>query len=103
MLLKMLYISNLNFIFQEAIFKTVTVIPSLGLERHITTMYEELVEEFDFKKSQANQSEYKDQKIALLSSEVAKVAVDAKKNETVSNHVLYGGSGVFFIYFGVFF
>jgi hypothetical protein len=52
-----------------------------GLERHITTMYEELVEEFDLKKEKEVTMEQKDQKIALLASELAKCRRAGKFNE----------------------
>ena len=43
-----------------------------GLERHISTMYEELVEEFDEKKQTTMLSSMKDQKVALLTQDLAK-------------------------------
>jgi hypothetical protein len=52
-----------------------------GLERHITTMYEELVEEFDQKKDKEAVMELKDQKIALLAQELSKVRRAGKFNE----------------------
>jgi hypothetical protein len=44
-----------------------------GLENHISIMYEELVDEFEFKKSATNVLETKDQKISMLSGEVLKL------------------------------
>lgn len=52
-----------------------------GLERHIATMYEELVEEFDLKKSAVNQAEQREQKVALLSAELKQSRSDCKRLE----------------------
>ena len=52
-----------------------------GLENHISIMYEELVHEFEFKKSATNVLEVKDQKISLLMSEVAKLKTELGSND----------------------
>lgn len=44
-------------------------------------MYEELVHEFEFKKSATNVLEVKDQKISLLMSEVAKLKTELGSND----------------------
>ena len=44
-----------------------------GLEKHISTMYEELVEEFTNKKSNAEATILKDQKIAWITQDLAKM------------------------------
>ena len=54
-----------------------------GLESHISIMYEELVDEFEFKKSASNILEVKDQKILTLTLEVQKL-----KSSMVSNDQL---------------
>ena len=52
-----------------------------GLERHITTMYEELVEEFDFKKESAKSLDQKQQKLTVLSQEILRSKNEAMKTE----------------------
>lgn len=58
----------------------------VGLERHISTMYEELVEEFDYKRETASTLEQRKKKIGILTSELKMVRDDnAKKEQYVSN------------------
>lgn len=52
-----------------------------GLERHVTAMYEELVNEFENKKNMQVQVEQKEQKIAIASSEATKVRVELKQKD----------------------
>ena len=58
----------------------------VGLERHISTMYEELVEEFDYKRETATTLEQRKKKIGILTSELKMVRNDnAKKEQHISN------------------
>ena len=52
-----------------------------GLEKHISTMYEELVEEFNTKKELTDNSNYKDQRIQWLTQDLSKVRQDLRGNE----------------------
>ena len=51
------------------------------LENHISTMYEELVGEFDNKSIVMNQNEVKDKKIAFMSQELSKLRTDRREKE----------------------
>ena len=53
----------------------------VGLENHIRTMYEELVEEFEAKKAGAMETERKDLKLAASSHEVARLRAENKQKE----------------------
>jgi len=52
-----------------------------GLEKHISTMYEELVEEFTNKKSNAEATILKDQKIAWITQDLAKMRQNVREKE----------------------
>lgn len=52
-----------------------------GLEKHISTIYEELVEEFEQKNSTQHNIAQKDTKIQILTSELQKVRNVALKRE----------------------
>lgn len=52
-----------------------------GLEKHISTMYEELVEEFNAKKATAEGSQLKDQRIAWITQDLAKTRQDVREKE----------------------
>lgn len=54
-----------------------------GLEKHISTMYEELVEEFSMKKQISEASSLKEQKLLWLSSDLAKMKCTIKEKEEV--------------------
>ena len=54
-----------------------------GLEKHIATMYEELVDEFDLKKQTDKTVEIKDKRIDLLNHELRSVNITCKQHETL--------------------
>lgn len=54
-----------------------------GLEKHITTMYEELIDVFDVKKATDKVVEVKDKKIALLQNELRALGHISKQHETL--------------------
>jgi hypothetical protein len=54
-----------------------------GLEKHITAMYEELIDVFDEKKSTDKVVEAKEKKIALLQHELKTLTVTTKQYETL--------------------
>jgi hypothetical protein len=56
-----------------------------GLERHISTMYEELVDEFEQKKNSEIDREKNDQRSALVSQELAFEKVQSRKRERYIN------------------
>lgn len=51
------------------------------LENHISTMYEELVGEFDNKNTVMLQNDVKDKKIAFISQEISKLRADKREKE----------------------
>jgi hypothetical protein len=53
----------------------------VGLENHIRTMYEELVEEFETKKAGAMEAERKDLKLAASAHEVSRLRADNRQKE----------------------
>mmetsp|Transcript_15032 Transcript_15032/g.16277 ORF Transcript_15032/g.16277 Transcript_15032/m.16277 type:complete len:1892 (-) Transcript_15032:105-5780(-) len=52
-----------------------------GLEKHIATMYEELVEEFSTKKMMSENSDIKDQKIQWISQDLSKTRQSVREKE----------------------
>jgi WD40 repeat protein len=52
-----------------------------GLEKHISTMYEELVEEFNTKKSSSEAASLKDQKIVWISQDLNKMRQSVREKE----------------------
>jgi chromosome segregation ATPase len=56
-----------------------------GLERHITTMYEELVEEFDNKNKNEHEAVRQKKRIEMLSAELSKVRLECKRSEHLVN------------------
>ena len=52
-----------------------------GLEKHISTMYEELVEEFTAKKTNAETTILKDQRIAWITQDLAKMRQNVREKE----------------------
>jgi WD40 repeat protein len=56
-----------------------------GLERHISTMYEELVEEFEHKKNSQIEIEKNDQRSALVQQELSYEKVQSRKRERYIN------------------